>query len=183
MHELRARFHQKNMIKGDNPQQHALIFNEWCPHPHHDFTQKSSCAPLWHSLIEHLWFIHHTKFIETTPFPSAYSFLLSLSPLLTTQPQTFLCVKMLLSLTEDQLCLSTAISVVVFLYVVLLVLESSWRNIGVSWLTQVDCCFPHFVAERLTAAAVDKGSRDVSCLKDKWEVLYVDETIFVCFFF
>uniref|UniRef100_F6HYR1 Uncharacterized protein n=1 Tax=Vitis vinifera TaxID=29760 RepID=F6HYR1_VITVI len=73
---------------------------------------------------------------------------------------------MLLSLTEDQLCLSTAISVVVFLYVVLLVLESSWRNIGVSWLTQVDCCFPHLVAERLTAAAVDKGSRDVSCLKD-----------------
>ena len=96
-----------------------------------------------------------------------------LSPLLTTQPQTFLCVKMLLSLTEDQICLSSAISVVVFLYVVLLVLESSWRNIGVSWLTQVDCSFPHFVAERLTAAAVDKGSRDVSCLKDEWEVLMI----------
>ena len=92
MHEHRARFHQKNMIKGDdNPQQHAPIFNEWCPHPHHDFTQKSSCSPLWHLLIEHLWFIHHTKFIETTPFPSAYSFLLSVSTPHNPTPNISMC--------------------------------------------------------------------------------------------
>ena len=75
---------------------------------------------------------------------------------------------MVLSLTEDQLCLSTAISVVGFLYVVLLMLEFSWGNNGVSCLAQVDCCFPRLSASASAAAAAaeEKGDSDVSCLKD-----------------
>ncbi|XWS09286.1 hypothetical protein CRYUN_Cryun40dG0072600 [Craigia yunnanensis] len=37
--------------------------------------------------------------------------------------------------------LSFAISLLVFIYLLLVLLESQWSNKGVSWLPQ-DCCFP-----------------------------------------
>lgn len=45
-------------------------------------------------------------------------------------------------LTQDQMILSFAISVMVLIYFLLVLLESPWSNKGaISWLPQ-DCCFP-----------------------------------------
>ncbi|EOY04982.1 Uncharacterized protein TCM_020114 [Theobroma cacao] len=42
---------------------------------------------------------------------------------------------------KGEMYLSFAISLLAFIYLFLVVLESHWRNKGVSWLPQ-DCCFP-----------------------------------------
>lgn len=62
----------------------------------------------------------------------------------------------LASLTQDQLYLSLAISILVVLYIFLLALESPWSNHGVACLPQ-DCSFPILTQSMLTVVNKEEG--------------------------
>ncbi|KAG7995130.1 hypothetical protein I3843_01G092200 [Carya illinoinensis] len=59
---------------------------------------------------------------------------------------------------SEEIYLSFAISILVFFYLVLVVLESPWSNSGGVCILPLDCCFPTLrVAEKMSTVSDSKG--------------------------